>query len=225
MTRTWRLGLFNGLCLLVVTCVSVTSPSTATAQQGETTLTGKVVSLTENRRSKVLVVDVDGEEQEFQITPKIDLQILASGDEGFLARKQLVQTMAVASNNKLFTQNVRITVNPKGRLPAATAVKAPPRPGQSMNAYLVAGVIASRETTETGYELLQLTIKGNATLPLYVEKGFKVTVNLSDVSMVEAGQEVTLTGRTAGRRFLLSAATINTGKTVSSADLLSAGEK
>lgn len=195
-------------------------PSATLGQVGETAVQGKVVSLETTRRAKVLTAEVDGKVQTFTINARVDFRVLASGDGGFLAPRQIVQTMAVASNNRLFTKELVVTVNPVGRLPTAAAVKAPPKPGQSRNAFFVSGPIVSRETTESGYELLQLAGRGKAMLALYVEKGAKIRVNLADPALVEPGQSVTLTGRMVGKRFNLTAVAIDTGKTLKSAEIL-----
>jgi hypothetical protein len=193
--------------MAVILALTATNPPIAAAQKGAktTTVTGKLVSVTKKGRTAVLTVETaDKETKEFQITARVKLSITAKGDNGFLRKGQFVSAMPVATNKKLFGKKFTVHVGPgkkKGML-----AKAPKMIGVSTAAWNIAGQITGRATDKDYpiYEIISLRI-GKQTVPVFLDKGYTVTVLLSDVSLAVPGSNVTIEGRPGTRnRFTVS---------------------
>ncbi|OYW19958.1 MAG: hypothetical protein B7Z55_07985 [Planctomycetales bacterium 12-60-4] len=187
-----------------------------------TTLEGTVTSIvTKGKSTTIKVTDAGGNEYDYPITPKLDLEILAKGDDGFLAEGVVVKIDATESNEHFFGTQFDVYPQFSGRVPVAKAVKAPPKPGQSQSLHFISGEIVKLEDIPDGkYDLLHLKGPGKQSLQVYVEPNHRVRVILTDPKSIKESQSVTVTGRAAGQRFLASKISINTGETLKGAEFL-----
>ncbi len=190
-------------------------PASAFAQRGETmaeTRTGSLVRIDEKGRSKTLVVEVNGEEEEYPITPKLDIAVSGTGDAEFLRPDQFLQARGTVTNDKLFIRDVTVVlVKPRQKTPPSGLKKAPMVEGESMNSWDISGAIVSSaaDTDYPDYTVVEVKA-GARTQPVYLEPGFTVTVKTSDPTAFEipAGTSVDLIGTPRGQRFILSGVSI-----------------
>src|SRR5690606_2454235 len=89
--------------------------------RGQTTETksGTIVEIQKKGRGRVLTVEIDGQQHSVPVTPKLDLQIIAQGDAGFVRPGQFLTATATLSNNKLFVQSLTIQPVQRGQKPPA----------------------------------------------------------------------------------------------------------
>ena len=222
-------GLFGiGRALVVAAGLAALAPVTAAEkkqgglEEDPERIKGKLVSLERKGRSLVLTMtDKDGEEKEFMLTSRVSLLISAKGDNGFLAPKQFVSTTAVMSNKMLFAKQLNVLVS-KGKTPRAGLAKAPPKAGQSMNAYLVAGEILSRQNSKEyeDYETVTVNVGGRNGTSVFLDKGYTVTVSVTDPEFAKPEADVELQGQTARGRFNVTAVKIKLKGELKSEDLL-----
>ncbi|MBT4863675.1 MAG: hypothetical protein HON53_00955 [Planctomycetaceae bacterium] len=199
----------------VVLALIAIHPQNAAAQKGAkvTTVTGKLVSVTKKGRNAVLTVETaDKETKEFQVTSRAKMAVTAKGDVGFLTKGQFVSAQPVATNNKLFGKKFTVHVGPGKK--RGVFAKAPKQVGVSTAAWNVAGQITGRvkDADYPDYEVIALRA-GKRTVPVFIDKGYSVTVLLADVSRAEPGSAVTIEGRPGTRnRFTVSAVKIDLAK-------------
>lgn len=212
---------------LLVGCWAVflgASASVACAQEGadETTLDGKVTSVTTKGKTTTLkVTDEGGTEHEFTLTPKVELEIVATGDDGFLVEGQMVKIAAIQSNDNFFGSQFDVYPQAVGRAGPAKAVKAPPKIGQSQSLHYITGeVIQLADIPDGKYDMLDLKGTGKAKFQVYVEPNHRVRVIFTDPKSIKVDQKVTVTGKAAGAKFNASKVTINTGDTLNGAEFL-----
>ncbi len=210
---------------LVFFLCAASSSAQGTAQLPS--LTGKVAGVeTKGRTTTLTVTDDGGNEHEFALTPKVELEIVAVGDDGFLTEGQMVQIDAVESNESFFGTTFSVYPHYSGRPVPAKAVKAPPSAGQSQNRHFVSGEIVRLDDKGDGkYHLLQLKLNPKSQLAVYVEPTHQVRVILTDPSAIKEGQEVRVTGRQTGQRLTPTKITIVTGETLKGAEFLPTIEK
>lgn len=199
------------------------APHSVHAQKatGAETVTGKLVSIEKKGRNATLTVETaEKETKEFQLTARAKLEITAAGDDGFLTKGQFVSTQAVKTNNKLFAKKFSVHVGP-GRKVGGVA-KPPKKPGVSLAAWNVAGQITDRGKDKEfpEYEIIALRA-GRQTVPVFLDKGYSVTVLLSDVTLAEPGSTVTIEGKPGRRnRFTVTAAKIELADPLKSEEFL-----
>lgn len=218
------------VCLLAVGPPS-SQAQRKSAQSKPTTLTGKLVSLETVGRNRVLTVEVadketnEKETKQFTMTARTDFAVTATGDDGFLKAGQFVSSLPVRTNNRFFGKT--FTVHVGGGKPKPVLAKAPKMIGVSKAAWNVAGQIVSREPDKQypDYDVLTLRV-GRRNVPVFLDKGYSVTVRLAEVEMIEPGAAVELQGRpAAGNRFLVTQATIKLAKPLKAAEFFSESEE
>jgi hypothetical protein len=178
-------------------------------------ITGKVVGVEARGKAAKLTVATDIGEQTYDITPKVDLEIVSTGDETCLVKGLFVKVDAVESNQKYFGTVFSVYPEHVGRIPPAAAVKAPKEAGQSQNRHFITGEIASftpAADPDAKYDLLELKGMGKATLTVYMEKNRTVNVVQGDPARILKDQPAVITGKKAGNKLLPSVITINTGE-------------
>jgi len=201
-----------------VVCVMISA--VASAQTGDM-LTGKVASAETKGKTTKLTVATEAGDQTFELTPKVELEIVSTGDDACLAKGLLVRVDSVESNKYYFGSTFSVYPEFEGKTPPAAPVKAPMEIGQSKNRYFITGEIVQFEAKpEEKYDALELKGTGKAVVPIYVERQRAIRVVQTDPSHIEAGQSVTLTGKKAGAKFLPSKVSINTGATIKGDELV-----
>ena len=212
------------LVLMVVgTAVVAQSSAEGQSEKDQTTVTGKLVSLEKKGRSTVLTVETSSKEkQEFAIDGRVELVITAKGDVGFLTAGQLIETTAIMSNDLLFGKDFVVHAAKGGKKPPARLEKAPPKSGQSLNAYAVCGTVVSRQP-DADYKDRETVILriGGKKARVFLDKQFTVSVFLNDPSLVKPGDDVVVEGSSgAGGRFTLSSATIKLAEPLKAEEFL-----
>ncbi len=185
------------LCLFILTSMFLGS-HTAFAQSEAETITGKLVSLEEKGRNKTLIITTeDGEEKEFLLNSRVPVEFQAKSDESMLVDGFFVKGIVNRPNQDSLTGS-SFVVYPelKGRLPAGTFVKAPPKPGRSENDYFISGEITGRGPDEEypDFEQLMVTLSGRNTAKILMKKNVPVSISLSDAQYIKPGSLVTVEG-------------------------------
>gem|GEM_PF-3334971 len=207
------------LIAFVLVCGGVTVLNAQESPNLEATVTAVE---TKGKTTTLTVTDTaSGTEYKFQLTPKVELEIVADGDDGFLTEGVMVRATATESNNLYFATTFSVYPQYAGKVLPAKAVKAPPQPGQSRTALIVTGEIVSLEDpAEEKYDILQLKVNPKTSLPVYVEPNHKVRVVLTEPSSIKEGQKASVTGRVAGTKILPSKIVIETGESLKAAEFL-----
>lgn len=175
---------------LFAVCFACMFSATAFAQRGPQTqtLNTKLKELQQKGRSTTLVViDDEGKELEFPLTPRTEFEITASGDEGFVRPGAFLSATGVLTNQVIFIKSLNVHLPDKGqRVPPGKVAKAARQAGQSMNAYDVSGSIVGKEESSDypGYQVLSLRVAGQAP-PIMLEKDPKVTVVSTDTELLK----------------------------------------
>jgi hypothetical protein len=191
--REWR------FCCLLAVPLLLTTAATAQAQQRgvePTVKTGTLVEVAQKGRVQTLkYTDEAGEEQSIVLNARIQAYVEAPGDVQFLRPGQFIAALATESNGQLFTKEVTVVLVGKGRPPAGRIQKAPPKPGQSQNAFQVTGAITAIGTDEDypQYQRVEIQAAGPRA-PLMLEEGVEVTVRSMDFSLATAGTPLELEG-------------------------------
>lgn len=216
------------LLILGIAAFAVAGNSTAQAQGTETvTRSGTLVEVSKKGRASVIkYTDDAGAEQELLITPKIQVQVEAAGDADFIRAGQFVAAQATESNDQLFTKEVSIYLFGKTRAPAGKIQKAPPRAGQSQNAYQVTGTIVSVATDPDYPQYLRVEIKAaGPRAPLMLEEGFQVKVLSTDIELAVPGTPLELEGtELKNGRFNAAKVTVQLAEALKGADVLGSPE-
>ena len=116
------------LCAVVLSTVNLAS---VWAQPGKepTSITGEISGI--ERKGKTTTVTVKGEtdEQSFELTAKVAVEISSGGDDGFLAPGLFVKIETVEINKKFFGSSFEVFPQRTGKIPPASAVKPPAQSG------------------------------------------------------------------------------------------------
>jgi hypothetical protein len=209
------------LVVVVGVCFAATVPQHAGAQKSRKTsiFKGKLVNVKKSRRITLFTVETaDKETKEFQITAKTKFTMTATGDDGFLKAGQYVSCTPVMSNNKFFGK--KFTVHVGLKKPKGVLAKAPKQAGASRNAWNVAGQIVSRQSDKDfpDYEVLTLRI-GKRSVSVFLDKGYSVTVHVTDPKFARPGALVELQARPASRnRLTVSNAVVTPAKPLKAAE-------
>lgn len=228
MKRSLRLGLIVG-CLGVLWMGWTASEARAQGVGGQAppAISGSITGVeTKGRTTTVTFTDEAGNAFEFALNPKIDLEVSATGDLGFLAAGAYVEIEALKSNDYYFGSQFRVFPQFSGRSQPAKAVKAPPAPGRSMNQYQIDGeIVRFEDKGDEKYHKLYLKVNPKTEQLVYVETNHKITVILTDPSAVEEGQTASVVGRVLGTRLIPSKLSIDTKKTLKAEEFLPTLEK
>ncbi len=177
----------------------------------------------QGRLTQIVVLDDAGSELEINLTPKVDFQIRAAGDKGFVAPGQILEGEGVLTNERIYISNVTIRyVPPKQRVSARGQIaKAPPRPGRSTNAYLVSGMIEAAQPDTDYPDFTLVGLKATRGPLIMLEKDFKVTVVANDPKLIPEGSIVSMEGmELRGGKFNASKLVVNLKTPLKSEDLL-----
>lgn len=157
--------------------------------------TGTIVEVKEKGRGRILVVEIDGKPHDVPVTPKLDLQIIASGDSGFVRPGQFLSATGTMSNDKLFIKELTITPLRRGQKPPSGKIaKVAAAAGESALAYDVSGVISATQANKDYPEHLDLALKTTGVkAPIMIEPGYTVTVNISDPARIPPNTEAEVT--------------------------------
>ncbi|MBL8848205.1 MAG: hypothetical protein JNG89_00905 [Planctomycetaceae bacterium] len=186
-------------CWILLTGIAVAAvlaaPALAYRPEPDTeTKTGTVVEIKEKGRGHVIVVEIDGKQQDVPVTPKLDLQIIASGDAGFVRPGQFLTASAIMSNDKLFIKELTIQVQRRGqKTPAGRIAKVSAEAGASTLAYDVSGLITASQPNVDYPDHLDVALKTTgSSAPIMLQPGYTVTVNSGDPAMIPANAQAEL---------------------------------
>lgn len=200
-------------------------PAVAFAQRGEPmteTRTGTLVEIEEKGRSRTLVVDVNGKQEEFPLTPRVALEITATGDAGFVDEGRYLSARGTVTNDQLFLRSVNILLlKGRQRPPAGGLKKAPMAVGESVNSWDIAGEIVGSEPDPDYPDYTGVDVKiGPRTQRVLLEPGFTVTVMSTDPTVLEIppGTSIDLEGTPRGERFLLTGAKVRLSEPLTAAE-------
>lgn len=177
----------------------------------------------QGRLTQVVVLDDAGSELEINLTPKVELQIRAAGDKGFVVPGQILEGEGVLTNERIYISNVTIRyVPPKQRITHRGQIaKAPARPGRSTNAYLVSGMIEAAQPDTDYPDFTLVGLKATRGPLIMLEKDFKVTVLSDNPELIPDGASVSMEGmEIRGGKFNASKLVINLKSPLKSEDLL-----
>ncbi len=189
MKYRYLLSAFSAMLILELTA------SACLFAQGNLELkTGVVKEITKKGRlTKMTIEDDQGGEYEISLTPKVDFQILAPGDKGFVTKGAYIQGEGVMTNKRIYLSDVTIFVPLSGKKISKRGgiQKAPAQAGRSTNSYLVAGTIVAHQPDEDypDYELVALREAPRGPY-LMLEKNVKITVSTTDTSILPENAKI-----------------------------------
>lgn len=217
--RPW----FRRFVLVFVVAIACPAALWAQGAKDQSTLTGKISQVERKGKTTLVKLATETGEQTLELAQKTTLEIVSTGDDGFLTPGLYVRIDSVESNKSQFGHTFEVFPKYEGKIPPASAVKPPPQPGQSQNRHIVTGEIVKYEPPKEGekYGRLELRQTPKATLPVYVEPGHTVKVVVTDPSQLEAGQSATAVGRKAGDKIAASKFTVATGARLKAEESLS----
>lgn len=152
------------------------------------TKSGTVVEIQEKGRGRLLIVEIDGTQHKVPVTPKLDLKIIAAGDQGFVRPGQFLTASATMSNDKLFISAVTVHPQRRGQRPQIGKIsKAPAEPGESQLAYDVSGVVLATQPNTDYPDHVDIALKtAGRNPPIMLEPGLSVTVSSGDPEKIPA---------------------------------------
>ena len=204
------------LVVIVAAAVAISAfaPSAIRARKKKPlqTVKGTWVSIERKGRTTILTLETESnEKKEFIIRPRVKFSVTASGDDEFLAPGQFVSAKAVLTNNRLFGKRFTVHVGRRSRKRRDKIVKASNVAGESVNTYSASGQILSRQPNkqDPDYETITLKVGGKQGTPVFLDKGYTVTVSSDDPEMAKLGSAVELEGRPLrGGRFNVTKVTV-----------------
>ena len=210
--------------LLSLTCWQ-TDTAECLAQGAEETKTGIIEEVVQKGRNTTLKIK-DDQIGSFEVllTPKIEFQIQAPGDKGFVAAGNILQAQGVMTNEQIFISKVTIRLVPAGTRSTfrGQVTKAPPKPGQSQNAYLVSGVIEESGPDPDYADYLRVTLKGVRGPALMLEKNVEVTLSSDQIDQIPDQAPVSVEGTLLRNgKFTPSKVTVRASKAWTSSDAAS----
>lgn len=166
----------------------VAFPATATAQKrsrsvrGLKTVSGKILSVEEKGRTRVLIVeDEEGNKQEQILTSRTPVTIQAAGDTGFFREKATVSTEAVLTNNELFGKDFTVQLE-GGTRPSV-------KQGKSKEVFELTGTILKASP-----ESLMLNLGRGGRKKVNLEPGFQITVITRNSDLIVEGATIEMKG-------------------------------
>lgn len=197
----------------------------AAAQKKEVpteTKSGKITEVQGKGRVKTLVIDVDGKSENVPVTTKLDLQIIASGDSGFVRPGQFLSATATMSNERLFVKELTIRALRKGQKAPDGEIKQPEAAfGDSKLAYEVSGLITGVQPDADfpNHQLVMLQTADGSETPVMLEPGYSVTVIGGDPAKIPANADAELTVATLrGGKTSIVGVTVRLEETLQAAD-------
>lgn len=175
-------------CFVVILAVSSQLHSADRREQATETKTGTIVEIREKGRGRLLVVEIDGKQQNVPVTPKLDLEIVAAGDKGFVRPGQFLTATATMSNDKLFINSLTIHPQRRGQKPLVGKIaKTPAEPGQSTMSYDVSGLIVATQPNKDYPDHTDVALKTSGqSPPIMLEPNLTVTVSSGDPEKIPA---------------------------------------
>ena len=163
-------------------------------QQQPTITKGTVAEVVRKGRATSLVIlsEAGGEPITVPITPRIRFAVEAKGDLGFLAEKQVVSGKGTLTNKALFVKGWTVHVGLSAKKIKPFVKESAKAVGQSQNSYDFAGTISTRQQDKDypDYETVITNIAQLKRGPIYIDKGAKVTVSMTETELVEEGTKV-----------------------------------
>ncbi len=182
------------MTLAIAMTLVVARPASAQRAPNTETRSGTVTEVQKKGRTRTLVVSIDGQEYQFPITPKVNLQIqLEGGDESLIQQGVYLEGEGTLTNNRLFLESAQIRLLPNGaRAPASRMVKPETQvPGQSVNAHFIAGVVMSRQTSADYPEYEEALLRPAPNVPpIFFQKSIKPKVVTSDPDQIHGGESI-----------------------------------
>lgn len=205
---------------------AVAQPETPQTEnpENENLLSGTIVSLTTEGRLTTLVVEVDGENHEFRLTPQISFQVQGPGDHGFLVEGSYIETRAVMSNDRLFPETLTVFVVQRGdRVPPGVIQPVPAGNGVGENRYDISGTVAGTSQDENYPEYTQLSVRSAQNAVLFVQDDLQITVGFNGHEHAAEGDSIELqVMRLRNGRITLQAARVTKSEAFDSATILGA---
>jgi hypothetical protein len=169
-------------------CCTTDSVAADRREQATETKTGTVVEVQEKGRGRLLVVEIDGKQQNVPVTPKLELKVIAPGDKGFVRPGQFLTASATMSNDKLFISSLTIHPQRRGQKPPVGKItKAPAAVGESQMAYDVAGLIVGTQPNKDFPDHVDVALKTTGqSYPVMLEPNLTVTVSSGDPERIPA---------------------------------------
>ncbi len=202
------------------------SPLVAMAQTGGT-LTGKVAEVT--RKGKTVTVTIrpeGGDPLAVEISARVKLEVVSTGDEGFFREGLAVSADCVESNKLYFSGKFRVIADAAQKPLPPSVVTPPAEPGTSRTRKIVSGTIVGFEkVAEEKYDLLKLKSSPQQPLSVQVERNRSIQVVQTDPEQIATDMKATATGRPAGGKFLATKLVIETGKKLKAEEFFAAETK
>jgi hypothetical protein len=175
--------------------LTVAGHASAQKEPATETKTGTITEVQGKGRVRTLVVDMDGKSEKVPVTAKVALEIIASGDAGFVRPEQFLSATATMSNDRLFAKELTIRALRKGQKAPDGEIKQPEAAfGESKNAYEVSGMITGVQPDPDfpDHQLVMLMTADGSETPVMLEPGYSVTVIASDPAKIPANTEAEL---------------------------------
>ncbi|WP_437229602.1 hypothetical protein SH661x_001529 [Planctomicrobium sp. SH661] len=184
------------LYLLAATLVLV--PATGFAQRPVNTETrsGTVKEVIHKGRGRTLVVECDGEELSFVISPKVAVEVvLSGGDDSALQKGAYLEGIGTLTNNKLFLESAKVRLLPPNAKTPNSKMEKPEKlsSGQSLNSNAISGQIMARQTSKDYPEYEELALRPAPNVPVIMfQKNLVIDVVSSNIDDVKPDQTVEL---------------------------------
>lgn len=162
------------------------------------TVSGTISEIKTQGKLKVLVVTNDeGKTMDVPLTPRLAVDIKASGDKGFIRPGTFIGAQGELSNEAIFVKEVNVLLPRKGqKLPRGKISKASRGGGTLMNAYNIIGTIQATKPNPEYPEYTMIALNASGKSPVInLEKDYTVKVVSADFEMIKEGMNVVLTGR------------------------------
>lgn len=191
--------------------------------QGPQVVDATIKSVEVKGRVRKLTVTSGTEDLTIVLTPKIQFEVVAEGDEGFIRAGQVFESQGVMTNKRLFVSDILIRTVPQGRkAPPGRYAKAPEKAGQSQNTYQIVGPIQDIQPDKDYPDYKAVLLK---TVPpagaVLLEKNFVVRVASDDIELVKEGMMVEVEGLPGpGGKFLVSRVSVQLPEPLKSEDVL-----
>lgn len=199
--------------VLLCSSLIVLVPFAAFAQGGGT-LKGKVAEVTRKGKTVTVMIRPEaGDPQPVEITPRVKLEVVSTGDEGFFREGLTVSADCVESNKLFFSGKFRVMAEAAPKPQPPSVVTPPAVPGTSRTRKIVSGTIVGFEkVAEEKYDLLKLKSSPQQPLSVQVERNRSIVVIQTDPEQIATDMTATATGRLAGGKFLATTLVVETGK-------------
>ncbi len=162
------------------------------------TVSGTITEIKTQGKLKMIVVTNDeGKTMEVPLTPRLSVDIKASGDKGFIRSGTFIGAQGDLSNEAIFVKEVNVLLPKKGqKLPRGKISKASRGGGTLMNSYNIIGTIQATKPNPDYPEYTMVALDTSGKNPVInLEKDYTVKVVSADFEMIQEGMKVVLTGR------------------------------